>query len=278
MTGAEWLLPDGLSIGVCILLVTASVGASFLTAATGLGGGMALFAIMASVMPVAALIPVHGVVQIGSNAARMLLMLRQINWKIFSVFMLGSLAGIAIAAKIVLGLPEAYLKMALAGFILWSAWCKLPAFIVGRTAIAATGAFSSFLTMFFGATGVFVAAMLKGFRLDSISHLGTHAACMVAQHGLKVAAFGFLGFVYWPYLPLIVSMIASGTFGTILGRLVVIKMGSERFHHVLSIVLTVIAMHLLWGSLAPTVLASLKSNDCPSIADRFPAASSRSSC
>jgi hypothetical protein len=40
--------------------------------AFGIGGGAALLAVMASLVPPAALIPVHGVVQVGSNLGRAL--------------------------------------------------------------------------------------------------------------------------------------------------------------------------------------------------------------
>ena len=249
MIAVEWLQPVGLSIGASILLIVVSALASFLTAATGLGGGMVLFAAMASFMPLATLIPVHGVVQIGSNASRMFIMLKEVRWQVFLTFAFGSLIGIAIAAMVIFELPEALLQACLAGFILWSAWCKPPAFAANRTVITVTGFVSSFLTMFFGATGVFVAATLKTLRLERLGHLATHAACMVAQHGIKVIAFGLLGFAYLPYIPLILLMMASGVIGTLIGRHIVIKMNDKYFHLVLSWVLTLLALRLIWGSL-----------------------------
>ena len=62
--------------------------------------------------------------------------------------------------------------------------------------------------MFFGATGTFISAMVKTLRLGRLEHVATHSACMVAQHLIKVVAFGLLGFAYGPYLPLIVGMVA----------------------------------------------------------------------
>ena len=47
---------------------------SAMTAAAGIGGGVVLLAIMATVYPPAVLIPVHGMVQLGSNGGRALLM------------------------------------------------------------------------------------------------------------------------------------------------------------------------------------------------------------
>lgn len=51
------------------------------------------------------------------------------------------------------------------------------------------GAISSFLTMFFGATGLFVASFTKSLKLPC-DHVATQAALMTVQHGVKTIAFG----------------------------------------------------------------------------------------
>ena len=64
------VLPDAIAPGVAFLLVGASVFTSAITAAFGVGGGIVMLLLMSLFMPVSALIPVHGVVQLGSNAGR----------------------------------------------------------------------------------------------------------------------------------------------------------------------------------------------------------------
>ena len=245
-----WLQPDGLSLFASSVLILGSAATSFLTAAAGIGGGVALLAIMAPLMPVATLIPVHGVVQIGSNAGRVLIMLKSVRYTIFLPFLLGSFVGSALGGIFVMQLPPALLQIALSLFILWSAWFKPPKTAANNMMIALTGAVSSFLTMFFGATGMFVSAMLKTLRLDRLTHVATHASCMTAQHAVKVIAFGLLGFAYGPYLPLIGVMILSGFIGTILGKRCLDKISDDRFHLVLSWVLTLLAVRLLWSGLS----------------------------
>lgn len=243
------LQPSGLSPATNSMLVLASAATSFLTAATGIGGGIALLAVMAALMPAAALIPVHGAVQIGSNAARTTIMLRDVRYVIFFPFAIGSVAGAALGGAFVVQLPPEILQIALSLFILWSAWFELPAMPAGRMMLGTTGLVSSFLTMFFGATGMFVSAVLKTIKLDRLTHVATHSICMTAQHAVKVLTFGLLGFAYGPYLPLIALMIASGIVGTILGRRYLVKVSDERFHLTLSCVLTLLAARLLWDGL-----------------------------
>jgi hypothetical protein len=89
----------------------------------------------------------------------------------------------------------------------------------------AAGAFSSFLTMFFGATGQFVAALVKTMKQSPLDHVATHVTMMTIQHLLKIVAFGILGFAFGPYAILIVAMIASGFLGTVVGKQVLVRMG-----------------------------------------------------
>ena len=56
-----------------------------------------LLALMAMWIPPAAVIPVHGMIQLGSNAGRMTLAWRHIDWRVIAAFapgvVLGALAG-----------------------------------------------------------------------------------------------------------------------------------------------------------------------------------------
>jgi uncharacterized membrane protein YfcA len=228
------------------MLILASGVTSFIAGAFGLGGGIVLLTIMGSLMPVATMIPVHGVVQWGSNAGRMLLMLRHVDTSILLPFVLGSLIGGAIGSAVVIRMPPELLQIGLGLFVLWSIWGKLPALTSGRSAMAGTGLVSTFLTMFFGATGVFVAAVVRTFGFDRLTFVATHATCMTLQHGIKVVAFGLLGFAYGQYAPLMVLMVGSGLLGTYVGRYVLKRTADQRFHLILNGLLTLMALRLLW--------------------------------
>ncbi|MBD3765767.1 MAG: sulfite exporter TauE/SafE family protein, partial [Rhodobacterales bacterium] len=54
------LMPPDMTTGVAAALLVTSVAASFITIAFGIGGGVLLLAVMASLVPPVALIPVHG--------------------------------------------------------------------------------------------------------------------------------------------------------------------------------------------------------------------------
>lgn len=243
-------IPDALSQIDFYILVTASFFTSFLTAAVGIGGGVTLLAIMSQIVPAKAIIPVHGIVQLGSNAGRMLLMAKDINWALLGYFLVGSLFGAVIGGQIVFSLPTAVLQLVLAGFILFMVWGpKLKTLKSDHRMFAIGGLFSTLLTMFVGATGPFVAASLKGLKLDKLTHVATFSASMVVQHLLKVVVFGFLGFAYGSYVPLMALMVASGFLGTILGRRLLLRISENHFQKALNIILTILALRLVWVAL-----------------------------
>lgn len=244
----EWLVPADVGPTASAALIALSAATSFLTAAAGIGGGIILIAVMAVLMPAHALIPVHGVVQIGSNAGRAAIMMRGVQWHVILPFCAGSLIGAAIGGMTAVQLPPAVLNIGLACFILWSVWAP-PVTAPGRFKVIFTGVFSSFLTMFFGATGSFVSAMVKSMRFGRLEHVATHSACMVAQHAIKVVAFGLLGFNYGPYAGLVVAMVLSGFLGTVIGKHVLVKMNDKTFHRVLAVLLSILALRLLYEGL-----------------------------
>lgn len=249
-----WLEPllDGAGVvqpWIAVLLIAVSFVTSLVAAVFGIGGGVALLAVMALVIPAKALIPVHGLVQIGSNAGRTLLLVRHVEWPVILPFALGSAVGAALGGMVAVRLPPWAIEAGLAAFIIWSAWGRLPT-AFGRSTLAVTGAFSSFLTMFFGATGPFVAAVVRTLGFGRVAHIATHAMCMSVQHGLKLVTFGALGFAFGPYLPLALGMIASGFLGTLVGRQLLHRISERRFQLVLKLLLTALALRLLWGALA----------------------------
>ncbi|MDZ4135857.1 MAG: TSUP family transporter, partial [Paracoccaceae bacterium] len=206
-----------------------------------------LLAFLASALPPLVLIPVHGVVQAGSNAGRALNLLRFISWRDMPGFVLGSVLGVGLGGALVVNIPPYLVQIGIGGFIIWSVFSRPPAWL--RRFPVLTGAISSFLTMFFGATGLFVANFTKSLTLDRHGHVATHAALMGVQHLLKTVAFGFLGFVFLPWLGFIAGMILAGFAGTLVGRAVLNRISDARFRMALDVVLVLISARLIWGGL-----------------------------
>ena len=104
---------------------------------------------------------------------------------------------------------------------------------------------TTFLTMFFGATGPCVAAWTKTLGLGREAVVATNGAMMTIQHLLKTLAFGLFGFAFGPWLALIAAMIAAGFLGTMVGRGALRRMGDARFALGLNVILTALALRLI---------------------------------
>jgi uncharacterized membrane protein YfcA len=148
---------------------------------------------------------------------------------------------------VVTTLPTHQLLIILGLFILWSCWSpKLkPAKLPDRFFVL-VGGVTSFVSMFLGATGPFIAAFFDPERLTRHQIVATHAACMTLQHSFKIAAFVAIGFAFASWLPLVLTMIASGFVGTMAGRRLLDRMPDARFAQIFRLVLTVLALRLIY--------------------------------
>lgn len=224
-------------------ILIASLAGSFITAAFGIGGGILLLSVLATLLPPAAVIPVHGIVQMGSNLGRLIVFRKFLDRRAILPFAAGSLIGVAMGGVLVVEFDPALMQLTLGGFILWSLFGTPPAFF--RRSALLTGVFSSFLTMFVGGTGPFVATFIKGIGLHRMAHTAKHAAFMTIQHFVKTLVFGLLGFAFSTWALLIAGMIMAGLLGTLLGRRVLMQINEALFKRILNLVLLFLALRLV---------------------------------
>jgi uncharacterized protein len=242
----EGLLPASFEPAAAAIFIVASFFTSALTASMGIGGGVLMLAIMAYAMPVAALIPVHGAVQFGSNAGRFLIQRRHVAWRPFAGFAVGAAFGALAGAQFVVALPEALLTLILGSFILLVTWLPLPRLgQIGGPGFALAGAVTTFVSMFVGATGPLNAAILGKAIYDRLTLVATLAGVMASQHVFKVVGFMATGFDFAEWLPLVLAMIATGLAGTATGSLVLARMPETRFRNGMRLVLSLMALDLI---------------------------------
>lgn len=242
----ETILPAGVSPATALLLVSVSFLTSAFTAAFGVGGGMAMLGALAGTVSPGVIIAVHGLVQVGSNVGRTYVQRAHAVWPLVARFTIGSLVGVALGAAFVVALPERVLLGVLGGFILLMTWVprpQIPGLASGGIVIG--GGISTFITMFVGATGPFVQALLLPLKLEKRQLIATHAACTTMQHLLKVFAFGALGFAYAGWLPLIAAMILFGFAGTMAGTKLLENLPERWFLATIKTALTLAGLDLL---------------------------------
>lgn len=235
------------SFNVFVILVAVACFTSFITAVFGAGGGVMMLGAMAQVLPPQVIIPLHGVVQLGSNCGRAIMSWRYIDWRLISRFLPGAFVGILFGSLLLVSLTPATIYLTVALFILYLCWGpKLPKLVLGTLGTSIAAAVTSFLTLFVGASGPLVAAFIKQVHVCKFTTIATFAVAMTSQHLLKISVFYQIGFPLLDWLPLLMCMILSGAIGTFVGLRVLKYMSDKSFHRTFNLILTALAFRMIW--------------------------------
>jgi uncharacterized membrane protein YfcA len=142
-------------------LMLASMLTAFIGVFTGAAGGIVLLGLMATAMPPLALIPVHTVVMLGSGVTRTMIMWRHVMRPAVLPFIVGSLIGAALGARVFVSLSTMWLEFILGAFILLVTWMpKLGRFGAERSRFGVLGFVTTFLGVFVSATGTLLAPFI----------------------------------------------------------------------------------------------------------------------
>ncbi|MAV48700.1 MAG: permease [Pelagibacteraceae bacterium] len=237
-------LPDNVSLAGAFVLIVINLLCAFISTALSLGGGLLMLVSLSFFVPPIALVPVHGIIQLGSNFARIFVSLKDLDIKIILPFMGGTLIGSYFGANIVDILSPAIGQIGVGLFIMYSLFGKFPK--LGKKYIFFGGVASSTMSVIFGASGPLVATLIKNMNFNPLKHVATHGSMMTFQHLFKSFAYFFIGFSFQQYLPLVTVMILVGFLGTYLGKLVLISKGQSYFKKILSIILFFGAIRLIY--------------------------------
>lgn len=239
------------SVPIFALLVSVAGLTSLITATLGAGGGIILLGIMAQVLPPQFIIPLHGVVQLGSNGGRASMSWRHIDWKLIGTFLPGAIVGALLGSVVLVALPPSIMYLTIALFILYLCWGpKLPKMVLSKWGTVFAGGLTTFIALFVGAAGPLVAAFIKQVHADRFRTVATFAMAMTVQHVLKVVVFESAGFSLGAWLPLLVCMVISGAIGTWVGLRLLKRLPDRYFYQFFNIILTLMALRLIWQSLA----------------------------
>jgi uncharacterized membrane protein YfcA len=220
---------------------------NFLGTVTGSIGGLMLLAILALKFPPAILIPVHTMVQLGTGCSRVIIMWRYVMRGTLLPFLLGAIAGAAAGAQIFVVLHTAVLQAVIGGGILLFTWLpKIARAGAEHHRFAVLGFVTTFVGMFVSATGTMLSPFVASAAPDRRNHVSTFACLMSMVHLTKFIAFVALGIGVAAYTPLIIAMVAAGALGNWVGSRVLNHIPERNFRVIFQILLTVLAVRLLW--------------------------------
>jgi uncharacterized membrane protein YfcA len=229
-----------------LLLILAAFATSVLTAITGVGGGMALIAIMPGLLPASAIIPVHGVVQLFSNSSRAFFGWQQIHRGYTIAFIVGAIIGGSLAAGLTREINLEYSPLLIAAYILYSVWIpKLQFKTAPRGEFFTIGLCQTALSMIVGATGPLGQASLlaKGLKRDAL--VVTAAFMMTFTHLIKVLLFSVIGFAFFTYWKLIAGMSIAVIAGAYVGTHIRYRVAEKTYRQILKWLLTLLAIRII---------------------------------
>lgn len=235
-----------------LLLIGATLVATLVSGAVGMGGGTILAAVMATLLPPRAVVPVHGIIQVCSNSSRGLLLWRHIEWKILALYVPLQIVGVWIAIEwFWSGENFAWFKPTLGAFVLVSIlwrYVKPKRWTVPRGVFALAGLGGGLLTVLVGVTGPWVSTFFLRDDLSKEQVVATKAAIQTVGHLAKIPAFVSVGFAYREYTGLLLPLVAATLLGTWVGTRLLARLGGTQFRVAFEVVLGLLGLKLLLGA------------------------------
>jgi uncharacterized membrane protein YfcA len=218
------------------------------------GGALIILAITSTVLPIQAIVPIHSTLLIGSTATRVLFFWEHIDWRIAGPFLVGSLFGALIGARVYIELPEALIATAISALMLVALW--LPK-VTWRPRIRHPWAIVGFIhtlisTLF--AYGALLHSVILHTDLKRQQVVGTMAGGLTGMGVFKIAGYVFYGFDYSPYLVTIAAAVAVSFLGTAVGKKLGSRLSEDKFRLIYRVLITITALRLLYVGLLQGIL------------------------
>lgn len=234
-----------------LLLTLTAFFTSALSGVAGLGGGTILIAVIYTLglAPVQA-IPLFAAVQFVSNTTRTVAYIKDVEWPALGWFLLACVPATLVLAPYAAQVDGRLVKLLLALLILASllpavAATPLPA----RPAFVAAGLANGALGLFVGATGLFVGRLFFRPEWPKAKTVATLAMTQMFGHGLRVLAYGAVGFSAFGHWQLLLPLCAAVVLGTLVGKRLNGKLSERAFKTLFQTLLVALSLKLLIDAL-----------------------------
>lgn len=233
-------MENPLFFGLAVLI------SSFVSGLTGMGGGILLLACMTPFFPPAVLIPLHGCIQLFSNASRVFLSFKKVHPGIFILFASGAALGSLLSYPIKITLTSLFSTLLIAFTILVFTWIpKSRKGIEFRGKFFIVGAIASFLSVFVGATGPLTAPFFLNSELDKESFVPTKAACQIPIHLFKVLVYLFSGFILAEWALYIIVAVPLVMLGAYAGKIMTGRIEEKKYRMLIKICITMLVLRMM---------------------------------
>lgn len=217
------------------LILLATLGTAFLSSIFGMLGGLILMGILASLLPIASAMVLHGLIQLTSNGYRAWLNRKDINWSIVRTLVIGNVIALGTLAFVSFS-PDRITVLLALGALPYIAWA-LPKSLALDVTQKPVGVFAGLVVvatnLLAGVGGPLLDVFFQRVSLTRHQVVATKAVAQALGHISKIIFYGALAVSAsgddWPALPLLVLAMMASVIGTTLGKRVLDNMADATF-------------------------------------------------
>ena len=220
---------------IAALIILASLATAFLSSIFGMLGGLILMGILASILPVASAMVLHGLIQLTSNGYRAWLNRRDVDWRIVASLLTGNVLALGGLAFVSFA-PDRTMVLLALGALPYIAWA-LPKSLALDVTKRPIGVFAGLVVvatnLLAGVGGPLLDVFFQRVSLTRHQVVATKAVAQALGHISKIIFYGGLASTAsandWPALWLLLPAMAASVTGTRLGKRVLDRMADAVF-------------------------------------------------
>ena len=238
-----------LSIFENTVLTLLSFFTALMTSIAGTGGGTVLLASMLQFMNPSEAIPVHGVIQLSSNVARVWLLRKFVKWKIILKFSLLIPLGVYIGLEIFRNVDADDIKNLIGLFIIIALVLQnlksIRKITISSNWYYLIGFLTGILNILVGVIAPLLAVIIKHSLNEKKSIVGTLGYFGFVGNFTKIIGFSLIGFTFIEYIDTFLLMIPATLLGSRIGQYLLDKISNKFFFYIFQVILIALALRLL---------------------------------
>jgi len=238
-----------LSIFENTVLTLLSFFTAMMTSIAGAGGGTVLLASMLQFMNPSEAIPVHGVIQLSSNIARIWLLRKFVKWTIILKFSLLIPLGVYIGLEIFRNVDADDIKNLIGLFIIIALVLQnlksIRKITISSNWYYLIGFLTGILNILVGVIAPLLAVIIKHSLNEKKSIVGTLGYFGFVGNFTKIIGFSLIGFTFIEYIDTFLLMIPATLLGSRIGQYLLDKISNKFFFYIFQVILIALALRLL---------------------------------
>lgn len=221
-----------------------------ISAATGMGGGVIFLVGLNFYLPLAKVIPIHGLIQLKNNAIRVFALKEHLIKPICLFYSIGCGLGVLAVTFLVSNLDNKLIPYVLIFLLVMYSLFKpkrMPELIIPNWGFLILGFVTGFLGILVGAVDPILAPFFL--RKDFSRHqvIANKSFFQFLIHFAKIPVFLYLGFNYIEYWQLILVLFVFGMLGTFHGIKILHKISQVLFVKIFKIILFAVSCKILYN-------------------------------